>query len=55
MPTFDSPVARQHLPGVAGLPTVWLLDSSGAVVRKLERVTPQALQQALDALLPPAE
>ena len=36
VPTFESPVAMQHLPSVSGLPVVWIFDAKGQLVQKLE-------------------
>ena len=57
VPSFDDPVAREHIPAAAGLPVVWLIGPDGTVVAKLEKVTAKQLDAALDKHLdtPPAQ
>ena len=54
VPTFDSPVAQRYLPGVGGLPVVWLVGPDGKVISKLVQVTPAQLDEALDKALEPS-
>ena len=51
VPTFDTAVAREHLRDAKGLPTVWVIGPDGAVLAKLEMVTPAQLDAALDEAL----
>lgn len=47
VPSFDHPVAREHLSGAEGLPVVWLLGPDGAVLARLEKVTAEELDRQL--------
>ncbi len=50
VPNSRSAASREHLGGRPALPTVWLLDRQGRVVRKLEGVSNAALLRVLDEL-----
>ncbi|NRA31709.1 MAG: thioredoxin family protein [Polyangiaceae bacterium] len=50
---FDSPVAQAHLPGVAGLPVVWIFDRFGKRVQVLEGTTEVQMRSVLELLLSP--
>lgn len=47
VPDFDSPVAKEHLEGVKGLPTVWIYDHHGIPIAKLEGATPDDIEAAV--------
>lgn len=51
VPSFDAPVAREHLAGAQGLPIVWILDRRGRLTHKLEAVAPARVVLVLEALL----
>ena len=53
VPSFDEPVAKQHLKGVSGLPVIWIMDANGQIIRKLESVPIDKLRKELDAILGP--
>ncbi len=35
MPDFDTPVAKEHLKGIKGLPVVWIFDRGGVLAASL--------------------
>ena len=47
VPDFDSPVAKEHLEGVKGLPTVWIYDQHGTPIAKLEGAAPDDIEAAV--------
>ncbi len=51
VPTFDSPVAREHLADVQALPTVWIYDPQGERVAELSGASPDDVITQLEALL----
>lgn len=48
---FDSPAARRHLAGAAGLPVVWIFDASGRRRHTLETTTATHVRARVEALL----
>jgi len=47
VPTFDSPVAREHVANAKGLPIVWLYDAKGVKVKVLEQKPLAEVTQAI--------
>jgi thiol-disulfide isomerase/thioredoxin len=41
VPTFDSPVAKEHIPNAKGLPILWIYDRQGKLLNTLEAVSPK--------------
>ncbi len=50
VPSFDEPVAKEHLANAKGLPIVWIYDRSGKRVRVLEQKDLQAVTAYIEKL-----
>jgi hypothetical protein len=48
---FDSPAAAEHLPGVKGLPVVWVLDERGRRVETLVATSAREVYEKLEKRL----
>ena len=55
VPTFESPVAMQHLPKVSGLPVVWIFDTNGQLAHKLEGTNLAEVRTKVTSLLEAAK
>ena len=51
VPTWDSAVAKEHLPNATGLPIMWFFNKEGQVIQKFERITVERLRSELQLLL----
>ena len=51
VPTFDTPIAKQYLPGVKAMPNVWIYDPKGRLIHKLSGTAPDEVLSLVKAAL----
>ena len=51
VPTFETPVAKEHLPNAKGLPIIWIYDRQGKLLKKLEAVSPEEAKSEVEKAL----
>lgn len=51
VPTMDTAVAKQHLPGITAMPNVWIYDRYGTLIHKLSGISPEEAMTLVKAAL----